>query len=136
MKNLFVLGGLACALLVVPASAKERTWQTGKVTEISSERFLDNPSTDKGIAYTSQGDAVTYDKGVVYTVQAGEFSYVAVEMSMSDHRLKDHRAKVNDAVQFAVMGETGFFMMGNDGNEHRMQLLKRTARMNPETPPR
>src|ERR1700730_1079794 len=121
MKNLFVLGGLACALLVVPASAKERTWQTGKVTEISSERFLDNPSIDKGI---------------VYTIQTGEFSYVAVEMSMSDHRLKDHRAKVNDAVQFAVMGETGFFVMGNDGNEHRMQLLKRTGRMNPETSPR
>src|SRR5205085_4832411 len=103
---------------------------------ISSERFLDTPSTDKSIAYTTQGDVVTYDKGVVYMVQGDAVTYVVVEMSMADHRLKDYRAKVNDAVQFAVAGETGFFLMGNDGQEHRLQLLKRTARMNPGTSPR
>lgn len=133
MKKLFALGVLACALLVIPASAKERNWQTGKVTAISSERFSENPRTDKGIAYTSQGDAVTYDKGVVYTIQGADVTYVAVEMSMSDHRLKDHRVKVNDAIQFAATGETGFFVMGNDGQEHRLQLLKRTTRTNSET---
>jgi hypothetical protein len=86
--------------------------------------------------YTSQGDVVTYDKGIVYTIQAGEFSYVAVEMSMADHRLKDHRANVNDVIQFAVAGKTGFFVMGNDGNEYRLQLLRRTGRTNLETIPR
>jgi hypothetical protein len=89
-----------------------------------------------GVVYTTQGDPVTYDKGVVYTIQGAAVTYVVVEMSMADHRLKDHRAKVNDAVQFAVAGEAGFFLMGNDGQEHRLQLLKRTARMNPETTPR
>ena len=129
MKNLFVLGGLACALLVVPASAKERNWQTGKVTEISSERFSSNPEIDKGVVYTSQGDVVTYDKGVVYTIQSGEFSYVAVEMSMAHHRLKEERVALNDTVKFALQGETKFILLGNDGKERTLQLMKRVARV-------
>jgi hypothetical protein len=129
MKNLFVLGGLACALLAIPALAKERTWQTGKVTEISNERFGVGNGGKLAAALGQQH--ATHDKGVEYTIQAGEFSYVAVEMSMAHHRLKDQRVELNDTVKFALDGETKLILMGNDNKERTLQLLKRTQRANP-----
>jgi hypothetical protein len=130
MKSLLVLGGLVCALLAVPALAKERTWQTGKVVEISSERFgVGNAG--KFAAVLGQQHA-THDKGVEYTIQSGEFNYVAVEMSMAHHRLKDQRVELNDTVRFTLEGETKLILMGNDGEERTLQLLKRTQRANHE----
>jgi hypothetical protein len=70
----------------------------------------------------------THDKGVEYTIQSGEYSYVAVEMSMAHHKLKDERAALNDTVKFALQGETKLIMLGSDGKEHSLELLKRVAR--------
>lgn len=134
MNKLFVFGGLACALLIVSASAKDREWQTGKVTEISSDRF--GVGNAGKLAWALGQQHATHDKGIEYTIQAGEFSYLAVEMSMAHHKLKDQRVELNDTVKFALQGETKFILMGNDGKEYTLQLLKRTARAIPETSPR
>jgi hypothetical protein len=132
MNNVFILGGLVCALLAVPASAKERNWQTGKVTEISTERFGVGSSGKLAAALGQQHP--THDKGVEYTIQVGEFSYVAVEMSMAHHRLKDERVELNEIVKFALEGETKLILMGNDGKERTLQLLKKTTRASPDAP--
>ena len=108
-------------------SAKELVWQTGKVVEISTERFGVG---DTGKLNVLFGNAhhPTHDKGVQYTIQAGDYSYVAMEMSMAHHRLKDERAALNDTVRFALEGETKLILMGSDGKEHTLQLMRRVAR--------
>ncbi len=120
-------------LLAVSASAKDRNWQTGKVAEISTDRYgIGNAG--KLAAVLGQQHA-TYDKGVEYTIDAGDFSYLAVEMSMAHHRLKDQRVELNETVKFALKGETKFVLMGDDGKEHKLGLLNRTARAKPENSP-
>lgn len=119
MNRLFVLGAVVYSLLMIPASAKERDWQTGRVTEISSERF--GVGNSGKLAKILGQPHATHDKGVEYTIQAGEFSYVAAEMSMAHHRLKDQRVHLNDTVKFALQGETKLILVGNDGKEYTLQ---------------
>jgi hypothetical protein len=106
--------------------AKELDWQDGKVVEISSERFGVG-STGVGAVLLGQQHA-THDKGVEYTIQAGDYLYVAVEMSMAHHRLKEERVALNDSVKFAVRGETKFILVGADGKQYSLQLMKRTRK--------
>jgi hypothetical protein len=127
IKKVFAFALLACCLI----SAKDRDWQTGKVIEISTERFgVGNTGT---MAVLLGQQHATHDKGVEYTIQSGGYSYVAAEMSMAHHRLKEERAALNDTVRFALQGETKLILMGNDGKEHTLQLLKRTARASAES---
>ena len=107
--------------------AKDRDWKSGKVTEISSERFGVG-NTGVGAVLLGQQHA-THDKGVEYTIQSEGFTYVAAEMSMAHHRLIDERVALNDTVKFALQGETKLILMGTDGKEYTLQLLKRTARV-------
>ena len=60
-------------------------------------------------------------------------SYLAGEMSMAHHRLKDQR--VENSENSTLEGETKLVMMGNAGKEHTLQLLKRTAGTNSEMSP-
>jgi hypothetical protein len=107
MKTLAVM-----VLLVWVLHAKELLWQTGSVSEVASQRFEDPID----------------DKGVVYTIHSGKFDYVAVERSMAHHRLKDHRAEPGDSVKFALKGEITLVLIGSDGKEHKLQLLKQSER--------
>jgi hypothetical protein len=122
--------------LIVPflfcCQAKDRVWQTGKITEISTERF--GVGNTGKVAWALGQQHANHDKGVEYTIQAGGFSYVAAEMSMAHHRLKDQRAELNDEIQFALQGETKLILLGRDGKEYELQLLKRSARAVPESP--
>jgi hypothetical protein len=114
------------ALAALALGAKDRDWKTGKVIEISSERFgVGNAGV--GAVLLGQQHA-THDKGVEYTIQSGGYSYIAVEMSMAHHRLKEERVALNDTVKFATQGETKLILVGSDGKEYALQLLKRSAR--------
>jgi hypothetical protein len=126
-KNVAIFTMLVCGCV----SAKDRVWQTGKIVEISDERFGVG-GTGKMAVLLGQPHA-THDKGVEYTIQSEKYTYVAAEMSMAHHRLKEERVALNDSVQFALQGETKVILMGTDGKEYSLQLLKRSTRAS-ETP--
>ena len=112
--------------LALTASAKDRDWITGKVVEVGSERF--GVGNTGKLAWALGQPHATHDKGVQYTIQVDNTYYVAVEMSMAHHKLKEERAAAGDSIKFALQGETKLILLDADGKERTLQLLRKTTK--------
>ncbi|MDQ6678880.1 MAG: hypothetical protein M3Z09_16475 [Acidobacteriota bacterium] len=110
MKPLIIAG-----LLALSVHAADLEWKQGKVTEIGNRNAPGHPA--RGI-------------GVTYTIQADNFVYIAAEV-MAHNRLKEEQLNIDDPVKFALKGETKIVLLGKDGKEHTLELLKRTRRFTP-----
>lgn len=124
MRKHLLPGIVACVLLAVTAPAKDRPWLTGTVIEISSVRT--NLGAEDSLPLAS-GAKVSYPErpifGMVYTIRAEHADYVAVDEARGN---KVPRATVNATVQFKLLRGSRLSFIGNDGKEHKLDLLKTT----------
>ena len=111
MKKLIIL----LFFVSILAAAKDKPpvqWQTGRLTDISSER---------GRRVTDRRDDHVY-----YTIDAGDIVYVA-ERGLSSRWDKPLRVTINKDVRFHIKDQS-LYLEDEEGKEHKLTIEKQIAK--------
>jgi hypothetical protein len=92
------------------ASGKNRGWQDGKLTDISTEPYF--------------VEGIQFDR-ITYTIDSGKYIYQAAHT----HRRRDKALPltVNGPIKFA-MEKSVFYVLDDEGKEHELKFVKKTLK--------
>ena len=99
-----------------------RSWQAGKVADISDERVY---AGSVEMPYSVFGErSAMYRRTWTYTIDAGDTLYIVREVLSS--RAKPCELSVNGPVRFAI--DKFFYIKDDAGKEHKLEIAKKVLK--------
>ena len=122
-------------LLVAAAAAKDkpRDWKSGVLLEVAREKGSRVVGHMSGSDGNVNGHLVQKrDDATYYTIETGDLIYVA-KRTLTSRGDKQLKLTVNAPIKFAISGDD-FFVLDEDGKEHKLTLEEKRAKQPPPPP--